>query len=135
MVLSCTAPQAMHLCYMHYSVSLTDSRIHCSILITGSQSCSTPWLDSICHKSPHPQRLVALLATLAHVSASQLSVCGCDRLEIEAQERALEQLEKSTQEATRKAHDAEQRARSAQETLKANLSFLFLNSVYTLVCS
>ncbi|KAL3146280.1 hypothetical protein ABBQ32_002981 [Trebouxia sp. C0010 RCD-2024] len=40
------------------------------------------------------------------------------RLEIEAQERALEQLEKSAQEATRRAHDAEQKARSAQETLK-----------------
>ncbi len=44
------------------------------------------------------------------------------RLEIEAQEQALEQLEKSTQEATRKAHDAEQRAKSALDALKVCLS-------------
>ena len=40
------------------------------------------------------------------------------RLEIEAQEQALEQLEKSTQEATRKAHDAEQKSKSALDALK-----------------
>ncbi|DBA92094.1 TPA: hypothetical protein ACH3X1_015822 [Trebouxia sp. C0004] len=40
------------------------------------------------------------------------------RLEIEAQEQALEQLEKNTQEATRKAHDAEQKAKSALDALK-----------------
>ena len=44
------------------------------------------------------------------------------RLEIEAQEQALEQLEKSTQEATRKAHDAEQKAKSALDALKVCLS-------------
>lgn len=70
-------------------------------------------------------RLILLLATCV--------VCGCARLEIEAQERALEQLEKSTQEATRRAHDAEQRARSAQETLKASLRCLM--SIYILVCN
>lgn len=46
----------------------------------------------------------------------------CVRLEIEAQEQALEQLEKSTQEATRKAHDAEQKAKSALDALKVCLS-------------
>ncbi len=42
-------------------------------------------------------------------------------MEIEAQEQALEQLEKSTQEATRKAHDAEQKAKSALDALKVCL--------------
>ena len=50
------------------------------------------------------------------------SSCVCSRLEIEAQEQALEQLEKGSQEATRRAHDAEQKAKSALDTLKVCLS-------------
>lgn len=42
------------------------------------------------------------------------------RLEIEAQEQALEQMEKRLQEAIRTAHEAEQRARAASDTLKAH---------------
>lgn len=61
------------------------------------------------------------------------------RLEIEAQEQALEQLEKSTQEATRKAHDAEQKAKSALDALKVCLSdklYLSLPAVLTIrTCS
>ena len=91
--------------------------------------------DNIQHTLPCMHRHVAHMATLAHVTC-QMSDFGCVRLEIEAQERALEQLEKSTQEATRKAHDAEQRARSAQESLKASLSFLFVRVfVCILVCN
>jgi len=51
-----------------------------------------------------------------------IGVCVYVRLEIEAQEQALEQLEKSTQEATRRAHDAEQKAKSALDALKVCLS-------------
>ena len=51
-----------------------------------------------------------------------IGICLYVRLEIEAQEQALEQLEKSAQEATRKAHDAEQKAKSALDALKVCLS-------------
>ena len=67
-------------------------------------------------------------ATPALQDASQncshqvIGVCLYVRLEIEAQEQALEQLEKSTQEATRRAHDAEQKAKSALDALKVCLS-------------
>lgn len=67
------------------------------------------------------------------------SSCVCGRLEIEAQEQALEQLEKSSQEATRRAHDAEQKAKSALDTLKVCLSppshTISLRDWWNFICS
>lgn len=96
----------------------------------GSKRLINRWPDHISENSLRIGRFAAILHC-AHVDTSHMSVRGLVRLEIEAQERALEQLEKSTQEATRRAHDAEQRAKSAQETLKASLSFLCLMSGFT----
>lgn len=104
------------------------------MLIQDQNNSSGLWPDNIQHSFVI---YAQACSSHGHFGSCQYkpSDCGCVRLEIEAQEQALEQLEKSTQEATRKAHDAEQRARSAQETFKANPSFLCIMFVCTLVCS